>query len=353
MSRVYFIKSVEGDSDDTLAGKLHDFLLKENVLDFINEKDMVPIKTHFGESPVSGFPRPVFLKRLGEIVRDRKAQPFMTETSTLYKGNRDNAAIHTEHALAQGFNYENTGMSIVMADGLFGDEEIEVKVEGKLYDSVKISSLFAKSQSLIVLSHFTGHVLAGFGAALKNLGMGCASRKGKMIQHSTAKPSVKHKKCTSCGQCLKWCPADAIKMTDEGALIDQEKCIGCGECLAVCRFDAVKYNWGTTYDELQKKITEHALGAYNLHRNSSIYINVLTRISKDCDCMAVYENICPDIGVVISRDPVAADAASIDLVEKVMGNKLSESSHDIPYRVQIDYAKEIGFGNTEYELVEV
>ena len=130
---------------------------------------------------------------LGEIIKSRGGQPFLTETSTLYKGNRDNAIKHIAHACRQGFDYEATGMPIIMADGLFGDEEYDVPVDGKKYKSVKIASLFAKCNALIVLSHFTGHLAAGFGATLKNLGMGCSSRKGKMEQHSTAKPKIKQK----------------------------------------------------------------------------------------------------------------------------------------------------------------
>lgn len=353
MSKVYFIKSLKGDTDESLAERLAALIVRESLFDFIEEKDMVALKTHFGESTLSGYPRPVFLKKIGEAVRGRKALPFMTETSTLYKGNRDNALIHIEHANRQGFGFENTGMSIIMADGMFGDEEIDVPVKGKLYSSVKIASLISKVQGFICVSHFTGHMLAGFGAAIKNMGMGCASRRGKMVQHSTAKPAIAGALCTKCGQCVKWCPTGAAMMGDDSAFIEQDKCIGCGECLAVCRFDAVKYNWGATYEELQKKIVEHALGVYIASEGKSIYINILTRISKNCDCMSDYENICPDIGVLVSSDPVAIDSASLDLVEKYSGKKVSDIAHDIPYRFQVDYADEIGFCSSKYELVEI
>ena len=353
MSKVYFLKTGSNTSDDDLADKLKALIAKENLFNFIEEKDMVAVKTHFGESDKSGYPRPVILKRVGELVRERKGLPFMTETSTLYKGNRDNAVIHIEHALRQGFGFENTGMSIIMSDGLYGDEEVDVTVNGKLYKSVKLASLIVKSQALVCVSHFTGHMIAGFGAAIKNMGMGCASRKGKMVQHSTAKPQIIPAVCTKCKQCVMWCPAQAITMGNDSAVIDEVKCIGCGECLAVCRFDAVKYNWGATFEELQKKIVEHALGVYNANIGKGIYINILTRLSKDCDCMPKYENICGDIGVLVSHDPVAVDAASLDLVEKCSGKNLSEMAYNIPYRYQIDYAREIGFGDSDYELIEV
>jgi uncharacterized Fe-S center protein len=352
MSKVYFIRAGISDTDELLADKIKSVAEKKGLFSFVSEKDMVAVKTHFGETNLSGYPRPVILKKIGEMIRSRNALPFLTETSTLYKGNRDNAVIHIEHAIKQGFGFENTGMSIIMADGLYGDEEIEVAINGKKYDSVRLASLVVKAQAFVCVSHFTGHLIAGFGAALKNLGMGCSSSKGKMEKHSTIKPQIRVDACTKCRMCIKWCPVQAISMGEDSAVIDSDKCIGCGECLTVCRFDAVKFNWGATYEDLQKNIVEHALGVYTATAGKGLYINILTRISKDCDCMPSYENICGDIGVLISDNPVAIDAASLDLVEKTSGKKLSEMSYNIPYRYQVDYAKEIGFCTADYELVE-
>jgi len=240
-----------------------------------------------------------------------------------------------------------------MADGLYGDEETEVDIPGKIYRTVKIASGVVKAASLVVVSHFTGHLGTGFGCALKNLGMGCSSRRGKMAQHSTAKPKIKVKDCTRCGLCVQWCPASAITMEEKSAVIDKAKCIGCGQCLAVCRFDAVAYNWGATYEVLQKKVVEHAMGVAIGKKGKMLCLNFLTRITKDCDCMKEFELVAPDIGVLVSADPVAADAASIDLVEEKLGKKLADVAYDIPYRVQIDYARELGFGSPDYELVTV
>ena len=149
------------------------------------------------------------------------------------------------------------------------------------------------------------------------------------------------------------CPVEAISLGEKNVVIDRKKCLGCGQCLTVCRFEAVVYNWGATYETLQKKMTEHAWGVIRGKEKKVLFINFLTKISKDCDCMTTYENITDDIGVLISYDPVAIDAASIDLVEKYSGKKLSELAYDIPYMFQIDYAREIGFGNPDYELVEI
>jgi uncharacterized protein len=350
---VYFLEAGDNEADQHLCDRLDGLLRAENLLACIARQDVTAIKSHFGESPKLGYVRPGYLKMVGELVKSRGGIPFLTETSTLYKGQRSDAISHIAHAHRQGFDYAATGMPIIMADGLFGDEEHVVPVAGKVYTSVQIAALLAKCNALVVVSHFTGHLLAGFGAALKNIGMGCASRKGKMAQHSTAKPKISKKKCTGCGTCIEWCPQEAISMRDDVATIDPGKCIGCGECLAMCRFDSVKFNWGATYEDLQKKIVEHAMGVACLFQDKSLYINVLTRISKDCDCMGqTFEKIIPDIGILVSRDPVALDAASLDLVEQRAGRLLAQMAYDIPYRFQLAYAKEIGFGSLDYKLVQ-
>lgn len=350
---VYFLKSVPGEDDAAYASRLGDALEKLDAFGFIEDRDIVAVKTHFGETRKSGYIRPPYLRAVGDRIRAKGGVPFLTETSTLYRGRRNNAISHLALVSDHGFGYEHTGMPAIMADGLMGDEEIEVEVPGKIHRRVKIASLLAKVQALVVMSHFTGHLGAGFGAALKNTGMGLASRRGKLAQHSTARPSINKKACTRCGMCVRWCPEDAISMNDESALINSKKCVGCGQCLAVCRFDAVKYNWGATYEDLQKNVVEHAWGAHLCVPGKSLYLNFLTRISKDCDCMTVYEQITPDIGVLISGDPVAVDAASLDLVERHAGKRLSALAYDIPYRHQIDYARELGFGNPDYGIVEI
>ncbi len=290
---------------------------------------------------------------IGDLVKEKMGAPFLTETSTLYKGERNNAVKHIALANKHGFGYENTHMPIIMADGLFGDEETEVEIPGRLNESVKIASLIVKTQAVIMISHFTGHLASGFGAALKNMGMGCASRKGKVVQHSTMKPTIKENECTLCETCMENCPEEAITMAVESALIDQEKCVGCGQCLATCRFDAVAYNWGASHEAIQKNVVEYAWGVAKANEGKMLCINYLTRISKDCDCLPSYERIVPDIGVLISYDPVAIDAASVDLVEQRAEKTIPEIAHNVPYRFQIDYAKEIGFGNPDYELIEV
>ncbi|HSQ35083.1 MAG TPA: DUF362 domain-containing protein [Candidatus Binatia bacterium] len=350
---VFFIPVEDGENDEAICQKLEKAIMGNDWLAFVKERDLVAIKTHFGEENTQGYVRPLNLAMLAGLVRNKRAQPFLTDTATLYSGLRANAIGHIELAERHGFGYASTRTPLIMADGLTGDEEIDVVIPGRLYTKVKIASLIVKAQSLLVVSHFTGHVVSGFGAALKNMGMGCSSRRGNLAQHSTATPSIKKKNCTACGACLLWCPAQAITMPEQVARIDKKKCIGCAECLTVCRFDAIGYNWSATYEQLQQKVVEHAWGVALNKKGKAIYINFLNRISKDCDCMGGYNKISPDIGVLVAFDPVAIDAASLDLVEQKTGQALSRLSYDIPYRVQIDYARLIGFGNPDYRLVEI
>jgi uncharacterized Fe-S center protein len=351
--KVLFLPVAENEEDESICRRLKAVLEARQLFSFIEARDLVAFKTHFGEENSQGYVRPLHFKMMGDLARQRQAHPFLTETSTLYSGMRHQAVSHIELAQRHGFGFENTGLPIIMADGLTGDEEMDVPIPGKIYRQVKIASLIVKTQALVMVSHFTGHLAAGFGAALKNMGMGCASRRGKLEQHSTAKPSVKAKKCSGCAACLRWCPAQAIAMVDGVARINKSACIGCAECLTVCRFDAIGYNWSATYEQLQRKIVEHAWGVALAKKGKVLYVNFLTRISKDCDCMGGFRRITPDVGVLIASDPVALDAASLDLVERRVGKPLTALAYDIPHRVQLDYAREIGFGNPDYQLEEI
>jgi len=351
--KVFFLKMTDNEDDNILCSKLEKAIKERDFFSFVEPKDMIAVKTHFGEVKTKGYVRPVYFKMMGDILKEKNGIPFLTETSTLYRGRRTNAAEHIQFAHEQGFTFQDTGLPIIMSDGLLGDDEIKVTIPGKLYQKVNIASLIVKAQALLMVSHFTGHLITGFGGALKNMGMGCSSRKGKLAQHSTAKPSIIKKKCTGCGECFKWCPANAISMIDDKAEIDKQICIGCGQCLAVCRFDAVNYNWSETYINLQQKVVEHAMGVAETKKGKAIYINFLNRITKDCDCMGGFQKITPDIGVLISFDPVAVDAASLDLVEEKSGRKLSQIAHNVTYKEQIEYAGKIGFGNPDYELIEL
>ena len=201
-----------------------------------------------------------------------------------------------------------------------------------------------------------GHMVTGLGACLKNLGMGLASRAGKLRQHSSVAPAIKEDKCRYCRKCMQWCPAEAIGERRGKAFIDPAKCMGCGECLTVCRYDAVRYNWGTGSERLQKSMVEHALGVLKGKRDKCFFYNVLVDMTADCDCMGrVQRKILPDIGILAATDPVAIDAATLDLTRRHGGGRtLAEKAYaELDPMVQLRHAEKLGMGSINYELVTV
>jgi uncharacterized Fe-S center protein len=207
---------------------------------------------------------------------------------------------------------------------------------------------------MLVLTHATGHLGTGFGGALKNVGMGCCSRKAKLRQHHGQHPRIDPEKCTACGTCAEWCPEDSITV-GETAEIDQATCIGCGECITACLDGAVDFAWGIMGAELQERIVEHAAGVLTGKEDRTAYVTVAMDITKDCDCLGVsQEGLLEDIGVLASRDPVAIDRAVLDLVRERAGKTLEDLSY--PGRdgsIQIAYAASLGLGEGTAEIVTV
>jgi uncharacterized Fe-S center protein len=285
-----------------------------------------------------------------------KTKPFVTDTSTLYVGQRHDAIDHSILAAKHGFGLDGLGVPFITPDGLSGTAETAVEVNGQINKEVFIAYDIARCQSILSVAHLTGHMAAGLGATLKTVGMGCASKKGKMKQHAALKLSISDD-CTHCGVCFDYCPADAITLDDVKAHIDQDKCIGCAECMAVCRFGAVRCNWGQETEVLQKSIAEYALGALKGKENKAVFFNFLLSMTKDCDC---FDNpnmpkMVGDIGIAASADPVAVDRVALDLVEKKAGLKLAELLENVKLntRCQIEHAESIGLGSSSYRLIEI
>ena len=326
------------------------------VLEFVRKRDLIAIKLHVGEPGIKTALPPDVAAAVATCLRSRGARPFFTDTSVLYSGPRCNGAEHAEVAQNRGFTMAQAGAVFVPADGLKGNLERVVPIEGIHYREVGIATTFADADGVVVLSHSTGHLATGLGGTLKNLGMGCASRKGKLQQHSDTKPLIRRNKCTNCGLCVETCPEDAMVLDDDGvAVIDEARCIGCGECIAQCSSDAVGFNWDTASRKLQEKMVEHALGVIRGAKGRLCYVLGVVNLTKDCDCLSANSPIvAKDVGFAASLDPVALDQASMDLVqavEKTTLDKLAYTSLD--GSVQLAYAEKLGLGTRKYELVEV
>ncbi len=351
-SLVFFQPLKDGAAAESVAKAVEKVFTACGGSEKIAPEDFVAVKTHVGEKNDDTYVSPVVCRVLGEKIKERGGQPFLIETSTLYKGERQNAVKHFVQAQQHGFTFEATGLPFILADGLSGDSEIEVEIPGKLNATVRIAREVMMSDALVSVAHVTGHLGAGFGATLKTLGMGLASRKGKLRQHSSMHPRIDSQACTFCRKCMAWCPEDAIVEKSGKAFILEQKCIGCGECLAVCRFEAVEFDWGQTSAELEKHIAEHALGAIQHMRGKCVFINVAMNMTRDCDCMGIKQTkIIPDLGVLASTDPVAVDQAIMDMIKKAHGKDLAGLAFPhIDGQIQMKHGETIGLGSTRYEL---
>jgi uncharacterized Fe-S center protein len=369
-SKVYFT-DLRTKPSLNLLKKLEKLLLSAGIDSIDFKRKLVALKIHFGEPGNLAYLRPNYAASVVKMLKAREAMPFLTDCNTLYFGRRSNAPDHLEAAFENGFNPIVTGCQVIIGDGIKGTDYHEIELNLELCKSAKIGSVIADSDIIVSLNHFKGHELTGFGGALKNLGMGCASVGGKLFLHSGSSPEIFEKNCTGCRICEKYCNYDAIAVgKDKIAHIDYEKCTGCGQCVAVCQYDASRVVWQSSSENACKKISEYAFAV--LKDKQSFHINFIMNVSPDCDCWDTNDYpIVPDIGIAASFDPVALDIACADLVTTAPAlpgsrifdnNKYDDLRHKDKFKLThpdtfwqsgIDHAVKIGLGNSEYELIRI
>lgn len=370
MSKVYFT-DFRTSLNENVPQKLLRLIKKAGIEDIDFNKKFVAIKIHFGEPGNLAFLRPNFAKVVADEVKALGGNPFLTDCNTLYVGRRKNALEHLESAQENGFSPLSTGCQMIIADGLKGTDEIYVKISGeniKHIKEAKIGTAVMDADIVISLNHFKGHESAGFGGAIKNIGMGCGSRAGKMEMHYSGKPVVKTKYCVRCRMCFKNCAFGAISFPapEKKAEINQDKCVGCGRCIGSCNFDAISPKNGSSNLLLNEKMAEYSLAV--LQNRPSFHINIINNVSPYCDCHAENDAaIVSDIGMLASFDPVALDMACADLVNKatpIPNSALGESKRDLHDHFKnifpdtdwmscLTHAEKIGVGEIKYELVQI
>ena len=365
---VYFM-DLKATSRENLLQKLSRLIIKAGLKDVAGKEDITAVKIHFGEQGNTAYIRPVFIRQVIQSIKETGALPFLTDANTLYVGTRSDAVSHINTAVENGFSYSSmAGTPIIIADGLRGKTETAVRVDQKNCKHVYIGSEIIQADALISVAHFKGHELSGFGGTLKNLGMGCASRRGKLDQHSNVSPRIKRKTCIGCRECEKHCPGVAIFLEDKKAYINKEKCIGCGECIVRCPTGSVNINWNQTVPIFLEKMMEYTLGVLKNKKDKGLYINFITDISPKCDCLSYNESpIVNNVGVVASTDPVAIDQASADLVNQQHGlpGSVLSSNHgpgedkfkglypEVDWEHQLDYAQSLSLGTRDYKLTKL
>ena len=392
-SEVFFTDLRTGPGNNLLV-KLENLVSTAGIGKIGFRDKFVAIKIHFGEYGNMAYLRPNYAAVIVRMIQNLGGKPFLTDANTLYSGSRSDAVGHLRTAMVNGFNRIATGCDVIIADGLRGNDERIIDVQGKYCPSPKIAAAIAEADIIISLNHFKGHEQAGFGGAVKNLGMGSGSVAGKREMHSTAQPVINIANCTGCGVCEKHCAHDAVHVVDGKAAIDLEKCVGCGQCVAMCRRGGAVMGSTESCDILNFKIDEYAKAV--LKDKPNFHISFIMNVSPECDCWGHNDAaIVPDLGIAASFDPVALDRACADLVNAAptlrTGNELSDKeaaccsdghhsggdccchggegkSHpghggtsdkfnflhpDTNWSTGLDYAEQIGLGSNDYTLIRV
>lgn len=390
-SKVYFT-NLRAKPNSNLLQKL-ERIVKRAGFEQIDFKDkFVALKIHFGEYGNMAYIRPNYAAVIVRLIKELGGKPFLTDSNTLYSGSRSNAVDHLHTAMVNGFNSIATGCDVIIADGLKGKDERIVDVDGKFCPEPKIGAAIADADIVISLTHFKGHEMAGFGGALKNLGMGSGSVAGKRDMHSSAQPKVNAEKCIGCRICEQGCAHGAIKVVESAeaknklgklAVIDYEKCVGCGQCVAICGTTAAEMSSEESGIILNYKIDEYTKAV--LKDKQQFHISFIMNVSPECDCWAHNDAaIVPDLGMACSFDPVALDQACADLVKAApiltTDNQLNHHHHEeecechchehehehhmgedkfhllhpnTNWQAGLRYAEEIGLGTRDYELIEI
>lgn len=370
-SKVYFT-NLRTTPSSNLLDKMERLVKRAGIANIDFQNQFVAIKIHFGEPGNLAFIRPNYAARMATLLRNLGAKPFLTDCNTLYSGRRANAVDHLESAMENGFNPISAKCDVIIADGLKGTEYREIEIDGEYCKAPKIGSAIADADIIISMNHFKGHEQTGFGGALKNLGMGCASVGGKLELHSASQPRIDIESCKGCNICVKHCRHDAIHLNaSHKAEIDYGKCVGCGQCVALCQYDGAVMGEGDTSERLNYKIAEYTKAV--LSGKPNFHISFIMNVSPECDCWNHNDAaIVPDLGIAASFDPVALDKACTDMVIKApiqeTGNRLSDAPHhehlegcdkfhlmhpDTNWQAGLEHAEKIGLGTQKYELITV
>ncbi|HOL67015.1 MAG TPA: DUF362 domain-containing protein [bacterium] len=349
MAKVYFLPVEK-------INQLETFLVKAGLPEIFSPGDNVALKIHFGSSGHDHHVLPELVAPIVSLVRSRKASPFLTDTNVLYRGERDTTFSHLEVAWSHGYHHL---APIVIAGSFRGDDEVVVRLPGENKRPAYLAREFSHFKALVAVTHFKGHLLSGIGGTIKNIGMGCASRKGKFAMHASVQPQVTLAQCTGCGRCVQNCPAQAITLVKKKASIDRDRCFGCAQCVHVCPEEAIDIPWSSTSSvQFQERLAFYAAAVHSLYPEKFFAVNFLLKIAPNCDCLRnPGEPMVPDIGVLASSDPVAIDQASVYLVKETPGakwgagvDKFQQVWPACPYWKQLEAAEKLGLGSRQFQI---
>ncbi len=372
MSKVYFAsaRAKKWKYDDSMPGKLEGLLKELDLSKYFGPQEWVAVKTHFGSEGAHRIVRPIFLRKVVDALKGLGAKPFVTDTVRI-KG-----LDYLEVANQNGINHLSVGAPVVLSDGLYGNDSIMVKT-GEILGEIAIASVIHDVPAMVVCSHVKGHIQAGYAGAIKNIAMGGVSSKhrecgwkcGRGAMHTIGEGMLAwdEKKCELCYQCMEICPLGAIKFINEELKWDSNECWRCGRCERVCQSGALSLPGDA--ERFMRSLAEAAKAVLKTFKPKKVvYINFLTEIQPECDCMPMADvPTIQDQGIMISDDIVAIEQASIDMLlqapplpQAASDEKGIAKGDDIlfqlsgkPYQIQTEETERLGLGSREYELIEL
>lgn len=391
-SKVYFLNDRAAALKDSIPYKGVKVLRDAGLKDMIKPGDKVGIKVHMGEWGSALNLRPHWVNAVADEVKRLGGLPYVVDTNVatfVADGSRATREDHLKTAAAHGFTEETMGCPIVIADGEYGMEDVKVEVKNGVYMKYAyMGKMFAEFDKVIVVSHFKGHPMGVFGGAMKNVGIGMASARGKYAVHNMSHPeygmktweinqdAVKRYAGMPAGMspmddAVNSCPAGAFKYEDGILTRDKEKCHMCGFCMGRF-FQGIYHMPMELMPSWPAGIVDAASGFINaIGKENMIFLNYAMDITPHCDCGQCHDRtMIPNIGVFASKDPVAVDMACIEAAEAAravpgsgadkygFGEPNTErftncsSMAKISQWAQINAAVFNGLGNSEYVLVK-
>jgi hypothetical protein len=354
-SNVWFIPVDDGDDIPLVAERLKTVLIASGFRTLLTKNITARVKMHFGDEGNTGHVRPELVRVIADLVAEQSGITILSDTNTLYRGRRSTSREHRLIAGEHRFTSDVTGALLEIPDDNDPETVRTVACSGRFITAAKVMRCFTDADLLVGVAHFKGHLMTGFGGALKNIGMGCASREGKFAQHGGVAPFILANRCTGCGACVAVCPADAIALVNDIAVLDTGKCIGCASCYAACKNNTIEVDWGRGAGVISGRMVEYA-GATLAGVCRRVFINAALHITAECDCLAKDDpRIVPDIGILAATDPVAIDQACYDLSCRSAGgyDPFSKAHPGRNATLQLDYAEQLGIGRRNYELIKV
>ncbi|MHC1589408.1 MAG: DUF362 domain-containing protein [Candidatus Hecatellaceae archaeon] len=350
-----------------IMGGLEKLFEETGLAGLISRGDRVAVKVHMGELGNTTHIRPQFVAKIVELVKAAGGKPFVTDTTTIYPGERFTASAYLKTAAINGFTRQGLKAPIIIADGEKGYDgksfPVKKRIRGCRLRKVEVASALLEADAVLIVSHGKGHLMTGFGGAIKHLAMGCTTKRSKTSQHATHGLVLNASKCTRCFECVKACPYSALEETVKGPpkrIVS--KCAYCLTCLFNCPVNAYKIEKGGK-TKFQVALAHAAVAvAEALPKGKTGYMNFLQDITLRCDCAAAGPPIVENIGLLASVDPVALDKASLDLIDKakIITGRVEAKPPDVLGKLNrtnslnhVEVASKLGLGSLKYRLAEV